>query len=337
MKKITDYVEQDKARAGDERLLAEIDWTRNQRELTEEDEDFHPAGTDEPHWTESSFWAFTHRETSTGGWIYLRSRRNLGLVQCGIYFFDPDHDEAWNALYNAEFCHVALPEDQSYLDLRLENGLSISCLEPWKHHRITYKNADCSIDVELRGVFPAAAAGLGPRTGHIDQPMWATGTLRFGDRTIELDDPAFRDRTWSDRSDYAKMGPNYYIWGTSSDQRQALHATAGVLFNGLVRLEGSEGDVESVARQVVERDPSGRPKVIDAQITCTDGTVTELHGTVLSAFPLMQVMPQTICWISVVSWECNGLVLVGEDHEAWPFLLLRENLRTQGDQWVHHL
>jgi hypothetical protein len=337
MTTITDHVGADIARAGDDRLLADIDWTRSIRTLEDQDEGFHPVPSGIPHWTETSFWALTKASERLGGWIYLRARPALGLLQCGIYFYDSENQDA-AALYNAEFPHVAIPKGQDYRDLKLENGLSLRCVEPFKRHQIHYEDRGIDLDLTITAALPPEPAGLGKLTGHLDQALWAQGTVRFGDRVVKFDDPAFRDRTWSERSDYSDMGPNYYIWGISPDRSLAIHATAGVLFGGHVHGGGATRAVKSVSRQVLSRDPAGRPERILADITCTDNSVLALSGTVLTSFLIMQPMPRTACWASVVHWDSSeGEQVTGEDHEAWPFELLRANRDAHGDPWIKHL
>lgn len=317
-------------------LMAGLDFSRSSRPLTPSDESFHTPDPAEPHWTETSWWGIASASKGIGGWIYLRARPNLGLVACGIYVFDTRRTEMWDSIYHADFHHVALPKDQTYLRLELDNGLSLVCEEPFKRHRIRYADGDFSLDLTMTSVAEPWAVGLGPKTGHLDQPMWATGTIACGDERYAIDDPAFRDRTWSGRSDNARCPLNFYTWGTTGDRTDTFYAAAGGIIAGHSRIGGQDLRITGIDRQVTARAPSGRPERVMLRLTRDDGTSVEARGRVILSYPVM-ALPRTIAWSSVVEWTMDDRVFVGEDHEGWSFDHMRELARNGQSIWSSHI
>lgn len=317
-------------------LMAGLDFSRSSRVLTVDDEGFHAPDPTAPHWTETSWWGFASADKGIGGWIYLRARPNLGLIACGIYVFDTRRTEMWDAIYHADFHHVALPPGQSYLNLSLDNGLTLVCEEPFKRHRITYRDDDFALDLTLTSVAEPWAVGVGPTTGHIDQAMWAKGEIACGSEHFAIDDPAFRDRTWSGRSDNARCPLNYYTWGTTRDRADTFYAAAGGIIAGRSRIDGAERRIIDIKRSVPQRDASGRPQRVLLQLTHEDGSRAEALGRVVLSYPVM-ALPRTLAWSSVVEWTLADRLFVGEDHEGWSFEHTRRVRRDTGSIWSEHL
>ena len=325
------------AQAGDrQNFMAGLDFSHSRRALAIADEDFHPVDPAQPHWTETSWWGIASADKGIGGWIYLRARPNLGLIACGIYVFDARRNEMWDAIYQTDYQHVALPAGQSYLGLDLDIGLKVTCERPFERHRIAYRDGDFALDLAFSKVAPPWPVGLGPSTGHFDQAMWATGTIASGDEHFAIDDPAFRDRTWSGRADTAPCPLNFYTWGTTGDRAGTFYAAAGGIIAGRMSRQGEEKPITAVKRSVPQRDASGRPARIVLEIGFADGSAARIEGRTRLTFPVI-ALPRTLAWSSVVEWSMDGSSFVGEDHEGWSLAHLRENRRKGGDLWSTHL
>jgi len=142
------------------------------------DDEFHASTTDDPEWTETCWFTFTVPERGLSGQLYPYFKQNQGVAAGGAFFWDGHHERPETCVYAKQFWHLPLAEDARLTDIRLDNGISYTCLEPQKRWAVRYDDPDggdeIHVDLTFTGVVPPNMLG----TSHVDQ----AGRYRGDDR-----------------------------------------------------------------------------------------------------------------------------------------------------------
>ncbi len=307
--------------------------TVSARELTDDDERLHPDAGGTAYWTETSWWGFTIPSTGAGGWIYLQVRPKIGMASLGVWVWDRSSLYPFAAPYGRQFNQVVIPPGMDLTSVGLhEYGFELECLEPFARHRIRYQDDDhITLSLEFEAVLPPRPLGVGDRTGHLDQALWARGLLTVAGDEFRVDGPAFRDRTWSERPDRnPQQRKNCYVWGVGDDRSSLVHALAvydstGLVpehFGGTVASDGVPRALTAFRRRCVQRGADGRPIEVQLELDDDTGRRSIVRGTSQSCLAIT-AFPGYLCYASVMRWDLDGRELWGEDHETWPFHALR--------------
>ena len=89
--------------------------------VTTVDDSFHPAVSDDPFWTETSWYAFSIPERRMAGTIYPLFRPNLGVCSVAVYLWDDRSENPWAVPYGRFLWHVPMAES----DLKDIAGLDL--------------------------------------------------------------------------------------------------------------------------------------------------------------------------------------------------------------------
>lgn len=309
---------------------------RSSRELTAADEQFHPGPAHERSWTETSWWATLVPEHNMVCWVYLLFRKNIGLVDAGVWVFDDTTHLPWQMPYARFRWHLPFPDGQ-LTDLTVGGNIQLRCIEPFTKHHISYRDRELvQLDLDFEALLPPHAFGVKEETGHLCQPLWATGEVVLDGKRLAIDGPALRDRSWGPRPD--SVGRKAYLsFGISRDvmfEAMAVYEPDGTtmsMLRGSLYRDGVWSRVVRADRRVVARDDGpGPPLRIELFLEDEDGRTLTARGTGVSAGALW-TQPSIFSWISLIRWSVDGQEVWGEDDEGWtPETLAHTRRRLRG-------
>ena len=138
------------------------------------DDEFHPADTDDPYWTETCWFTFAVPERRLSGQLYPFFRTNQGVCAAAAYVWDESGDQPWNVRYAKNFWHLRIPE-QPLSDISLPNGIRYRCVEPRHRYDLAYDDPDGD-DLHIRLNYTSVA-----RPNYIwAPPIWTSRAATRG-------------------------------------------------------------------------------------------------------------------------------------------------------------
>jgi hypothetical protein len=300
--------------------------------LTPEDDNFHPAASDQWFWHETCFFYFYVPERKIGCWLYNYIRPNIGISGGGCWIWDDRSHFHMEVPYYNNCSALQLPEVRDLRDFRFPSGVGVRMTEPLKTYRLTYADRDW---VELDVVWDAIQApwvraeGAPPKASHWEQFGHVTGHLTLHGERMQVDCLAMRDRTWGTRIEKWKTGGGTAYASAAHSADLNFLAQGGEQLHGFFTQDGERRTIASGTRRV-QRDPDhGFITRIDLEAVDTAGRRLEAAGVPVNhmAMPLPGV--HGVVWTSTVAWTINGRECWGEDQEPWP-LAAWSRLRRSG-------
>jgi len=120
--------------------------------LLPEDDFMHPVEA-APNFNESAYYNFfNHAEPPVGGWVRVGNRANEGYAEMTVCLYEPDGGIAF-------FFQRAPIADNS---VHNAGGARFEVLDPWKHHRVSYRGQVCVMRNPLDLANPSAAFKSNP-------------------------------------------------------------------------------------------------------------------------------------------------------------------------------
>lgn len=287
--------------------------------LTAADDSFHPPTSDDPLWTETSWYGFAVPERKLGGMIYPLFRRNQGVCSIAVHVWDAAAHEPWRVPYSRAQWHVPIPA-RDLTDFEAV-GLRYTCLEPLSRYRVQYDDSPAlSLQLEYRGLIAPHVALLAGGHGHVDQPCRVTGSLRLHGEEIAVDGLEMRDRSWHVRDDRRSTRASYsYGLRDAREAFLAMGIEAGdvcKLVGGFLLRDGEKADLVAGERRVLER-RDGYPLRIAVEAEDRLGRRLRADGRTLSRLA-SQATPGMFAWMSLTEWRLDGdAVCHGEDQDIW--------------------
>ncbi|MDF3309554.1 hypothetical protein P3H15_31540 [Rhodococcus sp. T2V] len=288
-------------------------------------DELHLPPTDSSPWlTETAWYSFWTTDHVLAGHVYLRFRPNLGVMDAFTYVWGPGVSSPWDTAYWKD---VRLGMPTSLLDLEIP-GLSHTVVDPFREYRLTSEDERGYGD---RFAFDLSAKALQAPTyfggKHLDQPMHMTGWVTVDGTRRDVDCFAMRDRSWYRRSDFTLFRSAYsYALGGSDDGFLALYAAPrdlDMLRDDLPLVGGHETSAtgqrpfSSGVRKVTKRDPvTGHPMELTVAFEEEGGGTREVRGRVRNSIALA-ANTSMLSWMSLVDWDVDGRIVVGEDQEIW--------------------
>jgi hypothetical protein len=297
--------------------------------LRRDDDGFHRL-SDDPWWTEGSWWCFFVPERRLDGWIYHLSRPNLGMAAGGVWLFD-DSASSWDELpYFCHLGHQSLTPDADLRDLEWADGVHLRTLEPLRRYQITYVDGDeISFDLTYDALTApwVTVRGEPAAPQRWEEPTHVKGALVLRGEHIEVDSISFRDHSWSLRperlfgagsigrppAEWATAAPAY-VFGTASADR-GFFAMGGTGY--LLRDSTRAGLVE--VTQIVERHP-GTGHITRLTATGRDelGRELDVTGTPLATMAMPLTGSVAGIWNYFMEWQIDGVTAHGEVQDVWP-------------------
>ena len=288
-------------------------------ELTRADDDLHPPASDDPLWTETSWYAFSVPERGLAGTVYPLFRLNQGVCSIAVSVWDASAHAPWAVPYNRAQWHLPMPAgDLSDFEA---GGLRYTCLEPLTRYRVQYDDPPAlSLDLEYQGLIAPHVALLAGGHGHVDQPCHVTGTLRLHGEEIRIDGFEMRDRSWHVRDDRRSTRASYsYALRDAGEAFLAMGMESGdvcKLVGGFLLRNEEKADLVAGERRVLER-RDGYPLRIAIEAEDRLGRALRAEGRTLSRLA-NQATPGMFAWMSLAEWRLGGEpVCYGEDQDIW--------------------
>ena len=284
------------------------------------DDEFHPADTDDPYWTETCWWTFAVPERRLSGQLYPFFRPNQRVCAAAAYVWDERGDQPWNVRYAKNFWHLPMP-DQPLSDITLPNGIRYRCIEPQHRYELSYDDPDGD-DLAIRLTYTSVARPNYLGQSHLDQPGRYTGTIVLEGEEIAVDSYGFRDRSWGVRSQFGPgFGSGGYSYATVGEGHgfHTITMDFGQGYNsihGYYMREGEWAKLASATRVVAERDARGFPSVVEIRGEDDTGRRFEATGRCLNHIAL-HLNPNLFTINSLTQWELDGVPCYGEDHDNW--------------------
>jgi hypothetical protein len=171
-----------------------------------EDDTYHAPTSDDPYWTETTWWSLNVPERQMGGWLHAAYHTNQEKVTWRVFVWDPSGDDPGRLAYYRMTPDVPMPAGADLRDFQVPaGGFRVRMLEPLMDYEITYRDADAdfAIEFEHRSVGPPRrfTPGEAPamHNPHLDQLGHLTGQITLRGERIRLDCWSVRDRTWGPR------------------------------------------------------------------------------------------------------------------------------------------
>ena len=281
------------------------------------DDLFHPVGSDDPMWTETTWWGFYAADGSVGGMVYAFFRPNLGVATLVTSVWDADDVEPWRAPYSRSLWHLPMPEGDLD-DLRLGH-LALRRVEPLTRYHLAYDDpGGLALDLTYTSVMEPHVVFARPELGHLDQLCRVTGSIRLSAREVEVDALAVRDRSWYVRDDLRSSRAGYTYGAVDEDEHFLAFsrpADDGAIHGGYLVRDGEKAALVAGSRHVRSR-RRGHPD--EVEVTAVDDLGRELraHGRVTASLA-SQSTPGMFAWMSIARWDIDGRAGLGEDHDVF--------------------
>jgi hypothetical protein len=288
--------------------------------LTTADDTFHP-GDDNPWWTETVWFAWMVPERKLLGYFYPVFRPNLGIQAGGVLVFDDTAELPWELPVFDYDWHQQIPAGLDLRDAKLNNGMTITCLEPNRSFELGYESRDLTLALKADAVTKPLVTKATPpfNKGHIDQICRVTGQMVLNGEAIAVDCFAMRDRSWGPRQD-GRQPQVGYSYATQDEDNAWLAVTVGKgqeynVTTGFQVRDGVWAQMVSGTREV-ERDEQGSPLRYTIEATDTLGRTIEATGSMISR-QVFTAYPSMFCWNALVAWSGDGFSGYGEDQDCW--------------------
>jgi hypothetical protein len=271
-------------------------------------------------WTETTWWGFSAPEIPLAGMLYTLFRPNLGVASLVVQVWDGDAVEPWRIPYSRCLWHLPMPS-ADLTDCQV-GALSITAVEPLHRYRLRHEDPRCTLDLEFTGLAEPFGTGTAAH-GHFDQVGRFAGRLDLPGRTIAIDGPAGRDRSWYVRPDGHSLRAGYTYAVGGAGEHAVVHSFGlpgadpeeTAVLGGYLERDGERAALTGGTRRVASR-RRGHPDELVITAADASGRALELTGRV-SASMASQSTPGMFAWMSLVDWSIDGRPGVGEDHDVW--------------------
>ncbi|MGE2727596.1 DUF7064 domain-containing protein [Mycolicibacterium pulveris] len=179
------------------------------------DDNFHQPPSDDPYWTETTWWSFNVPERKLGCWLHAAFNTNRGTVTWRVYVWDPSGADPDRALYFRTAADVPIADPAPDLrDITIPGGgFRVKMLRPMRDYRIEFDDAaaDFAVHLNFSGVHDPRRYTPGEppfmEHAHYDQLGHVTGRLTLSEEQVDIDCYSIRDRSWSPRGAPAASKP----------------------------------------------------------------------------------------------------------------------------------
>lgn len=300
--------------------------TGTERAIGPADDGFHFDTMSERWWeTETCWFSFYEPRRALGGWLYAMVRPNIGTVAGGCWIWDPSAHLPWEALYNANYTCLRLPQDADLRNVALPTGVSITALEPLHRYRLGYEDGDrVRLQLEFEAVMApvalaSSASGFGS-LGHFDQFGRVHGELVLHGERIAIDCLSMRDRSWGPRPEH-RPKRSTYVTGMSDPGNGFLAMTdpdrpGEPITHGFLLRDGVVHPWAGGTRRAERSAQHGWTESLTVEGHDAAGRKLRAHGRTQSRIVINR---HTFIDVnSLVRWDLDGRPAWGEDQDCWP-------------------
>ena len=284
--------------------------------------------------SETQYFGFSIPEQRIHALTYLWHRPNLHLVTGGVWAW---HGIKQSAVHSELFDIRTFMKDTSLAndlhDYRLENGYGVKILEPLKRFHMTYDDAsrNSSIDLIYEAVSPAVMYADG---NHFEQAMEVKGEVVLRGKRYKVDCFNVRDRSWGKPrpEDNMTLPPSSWVTGVFHkefsfncaifDQASNNPELSGpfampeerTLNAGWLYRDGQVGRIVQAQKRVARAPGTLLPISVELEVTDEFDRTVKMHGNLIASCP-WQTWANVNMTVSLMRWECEGLVAYGDCQE----------------------
>ncbi len=279
--------------------------------------------------TEGSWWCFFHEERRLAGWIYHLTRTTLGVASGGVWIWDDQATQWYEAPYFMIQNTQPITSAADLRSMRWPDGVALTALKPLQRYRLTYDDSPAvAFDLEYQSMMSPyeTTVGFPPAVVRFEQPSTVTGHLRLRNEVLAIDCMAMWDHSWGDRPEprtnptrggtspeQLANRPAPYLWGTASAS-QAFFVMGN---KGYFVADGARSALLNVEQLTVRRPGDGM--IESMTVTGVDEIGRTLKAT---GHPVnLLIRPSagsSVGFIYTMKWHINGVDAVGDVQDAWP-------------------
>jgi len=304
--------------------------------------------SDDPYWTESSWFSWAIPGKDICGFFYNHFRPNMNCLLGGPAMWDTSGQHVWEFLYYDWQLMRALPEgeygvDYNKYDFDTPWSMSLQVLEPLSRYRLRYDRNGFRLDLVFTGIAGPNVIGAKPGMErsfklHFEQPGRIEGLVELDGERFAVDCFSIRDGSHGPRF-LEKTQPGGYTWSTA-DERTGFHLIARDVdnsrdtrvFGGYLLRDGQIAPVREGVRRVLER-RGPRPEVVEVELEDTLGRRLRALGRAQSPAEFM-LFPDRGQWWTLFRWDYDGFTgAVGEDQEYYGIHDFRKWHRAGPERW----
>ena len=318
--------------------------------LSESLDHFFAEKTDDPYWTESSWFSWAIPEQDICGFFYNHFRPNMNCMLGGPAMWDRSGQHVWDFLFFDWQAMRVLPEgrwgeDYDKYDFRTPWSMSIRMLEPLKSYRLGYDREGFKLDLVYTAIAPPNVMGA-PEAAelkrafrtHFEQPGRMQGAVELDGRRYEVDCFSIRDGGHGPRF-LEKSPPGGYAWSTANEKTgwhilapNAADGPVAKVVGGYILRDGQISPVVEGTRRVLGREG---PRPVAVEVKARDALGRELTATGRAQTPAeFMLFPDRGQWWQLFKWDYDGIEgAVGEDQEYYGLHELRRWHRGGPGAW----
>jgi len=285
--------------------------------VSEADDAYHPPRSDTPTWIETMWFPFWVPEEGISASVRVWFSPNAGQQGGAVAGWSGQSKGLFGDRWAEPFS-----SPPNLLDLRLDRGLRIECLEPLARYRIQHETDTLKVGLEFEAIMPPNPVppeeSPGMFAGHLEQPGRVTGQLAFHGQTHAIDCYSIRDRSWGPREmpDELRLGNAHGTaegFGFFTYVNPTADGTERITSGYLLR-DGVATQLVSGFRETELVD--GLP--VSVRLIATDATdrVLEAEGKCVNVMA-SNAGNGVYAVLNLVRWEHEGGVAWGENHDVW--------------------
>jgi hypothetical protein len=275
-------------------------------------------------------------EENVHGYAYCWHHPNLGVVSGGVWAWQGFKESSLDCeLFDHRIFMSEKLLSNDFGNFTLDNGYTVSVLEPLKRHRIAYcdptrRNA---VNLEYEALMAPALFANGK---HFEQAMRVRGEIELRGRRYPVNGYNIRDRSWGKLRPEESMSLPPVTWCTGTfNDGFSFNCTATdhpalkpewrkhfpdfpaeqCLNAGWIYLDGELTAVTECQKLTIHDKKTLFPDEVRMRIVDGKGRIFNINGKVTAA-------SHYACWwniravICLTKWQCDGLVGYGESQEA---------------------
>ncbi|MFC1924848.1 hypothetical protein ACFLXA_05760 [Chloroflexota bacterium] len=182
--------------------------------------------TDDPYWSESSWFSWAIPERNINGLFYIHFRPNMNCVNAGPAMWDTSGQHVWQFLYYDWQCMRIPPKgkygvDYNKYDFETPWGMSTRILEPLQRYQLGYRSNDFTLDLVFEAVVEPNVLGVAELKDvqnaakmHFEQPGRITRVVELDGERFDVNCFCIRDGSHGSRH-LERTPPGAYLWSTA--------------------------------------------------------------------------------------------------------------------------
>jgi hypothetical protein len=290
--------------------------------------------TDQPYWSESSWFSWAIPEKNINGAFYNHFRPNMNCMLAGPFMWDLSGEYAWNCLFWDWQAMRVLPEGRygvnyDKYDWESPWGMSTRVVEPLKRYRLRYDKPEFQLDLEFEAICEPNEIGAKTDHGlknaynfHFEQPGRIRGTVVLRGERFEVDGFSIRDGSHGPRF-LESTTPGGYTWSTA-DAKTGWHVLAVDprgsrdcdIVGGYILRDGELSSIMKGVRRVLARN-GARPSEVEIEAEDARGRKLHARGRVRVPSTFTPFPDRGMYW-QQFAWDYDGVTgAVGEDQEYY--------------------